>query len=216
MGFIQKMECIRMNMDLARLFSRAFHIKLWGVFIMCLLVSSCASSYPETDNITAITNNNGTIVAESDTYIYKFSDARAQKEYQDYYAFYRDYKDIILGVRVDFSLRNGQVYAKYKNVIDTRRLTKEQKVDLRELFAANIPTTMGKGEVTFSASGTFSKKEGSLVSLTQNGRLPQPIPVVINSSDNSGKEVLLAPLMIPAVVLFPLFMMYGCATGPCV
>nr|WP_241007299.1 hypothetical protein [Pectobacterium aroidearum] len=203
-------------MDLARLFSRAFHIKLWGVLIMCLLASSCASSYPETDNITTITNNNGTIVAESDTYVYKFSDARAQKEYQDYYAFYRDYKDIILGVRVDFSLRNGQVYAKYKNVIDTRRLTKEQKVDLRELFAANIPTTMGKGEVTFSASGTFSKKEGSLVSPTQNGRLPQPIPVVINSSDNSGKEVLLAPLMIPAVVLFPLFMMYGCATGPCV
>nr|WED68756.1 hypothetical protein PJ912_25635 [Pectobacterium colocasium] len=101
-------------------------------------------------------------------------------------------------------------------MIDTRRLTKEQKVDLRELFAANIPTTMGKGEVTFSANGTFSKKEGSLVSPTQNGRLPQPIPVVINSSDNSGKDVLLAPLMIPAVVLFPLFMMYGCATGPCV
>nr|WED68757.1 hypothetical protein PJ912_25640 [Pectobacterium colocasium] len=93
-----------MNMDLARLFSRAFHLKLWGMLIMCLLVSSCASSYPETDNITAITNNNGTIVAESDTYVYKFSDARAQKEYQDYYAFYRDYKDIILGVRVDFSL----------------------------------------------------------------------------------------------------------------
>ncbi|MDX6914892.1 hypothetical protein R9X49_07190 [Pectobacterium carotovorum] len=205
-----------MNMDSARFFSRAFHIKLWGVFIMCLLVSSCASSYPETDNITAITNNNGTIVAESDTYVYKFTDARAQKEYQDYYAFYRDYKDIILGVRVDFSLRNGQVYARYKNVIDTRRLTKTQEVDLRELFAANIPTTMGKGEVTFSASGTFSKKDGSLVSPTQNGRLPQPIPVVINSSDNSGKEVLLAPLMIPAVVLFPLFMMYGCATGPCV
>ncbi|MEI7368777.1 hypothetical protein WCT94_14195 [Pectobacterium sp. 1950-15] len=205
-----------MNMNLARLFSRAFHLKLWGMLIMCLLVSSCASSYPETDNITAITNNNGTIVAESDTYVYKFSDARAQKEYQDYYAFYRDYKDIILGVRVDFSLRNGQVYARYKNVIDTRRLTKEQKVDLRELFAANIPTTMGKGEVTFSANGTFSKKEGSLVSPTQNGRLPQPIPVVINSSDNSGKDVLLAPLMIPAVVLFPLFMMYGCATGPCV
>ncbi|UYA60402.1 hypothetical protein NAL19_2258 [Pectobacterium sp. F1-1] len=205
-----------MNMDSARLFSRAFHLKLWGVLIMCLLVSSCANSYPETDNITAITNNNGTIVAESDTYVYKFSDARAQKEYQDYYAFYRDYKDIILGVRVDFSLRNGQVYAKYKNVIDTRRLTKEQKVDLRELFSANIPTTMGKGEVTFSASGTFSQKEGSLVSPTTTGRLPQPIPVVINSSDNSGKEVLLAPLMIPAVVLFPLFMMYGCATGPCV
>ncbi|MBN3069203.1 hypothetical protein H5A34_13365 [Pectobacterium brasiliense] len=205
-----------MNMDLVQLLSRHFHIKLWGVFIMCLLVSSCASTYPKTDNITAITNNNGTLIAESADYVYKFSDARAQKEYQDYYAFYRDYKDIITGVRVDFSLRNGQVYAKYKNVIDTRRLTKEQEVDLRELFAANIPTTMGKGEVTFSANGTFSKKEGSLVSSTQNGRLPQPIPVVINSSDNSGKEVLLAPLMIPAVVLFPLFMMYGCATGPCV
>lgn len=183
---------------------------------MCLLVSSCARTYPETDNITNITNNNGTIVAESDTYVYKFSDARAQKEYQDYYAFYRDYKDIILGVRVDFSLRNGQVYASYKNVIDTRRLTKEQEVDLRERFAANIPTTMGKGEVTFSANGTFSNKEGSLVSPTTTGRLPHPIPVVINNSDNSGKEVLLAPLMIPAVVLFPLFMMYGCATGPCV
>ncbi|MBI0471086.1 hypothetical protein EXT68_06040 [Pectobacterium parmentieri] len=205
-----------MNMDLAQLFLRPFHIKRWGVFIMCLLVSSCASTYPETDNITAITNNNGAIVAESDTYVYKFSDARAQKEYQDYYAFYRDYKDIILGVRVDFSLRNGQVYARYKNVIDTHRLTKEQEVDLRELFAAHIPTTMGKGEVTFSANGTFAKKEGSLVSPTDKGRLPQPIPVVINSSDNSGKEVLLAPLMVPAVILFPLFMMYGCATGPCV
>ncbi|MGI8465036.1 hypothetical protein [Pectobacterium punjabense] len=205
-----------MNMDLARLFLRPFHIKRWGVFIMCLLISSCASTYPETDNITNITNDRGTIIAESNTYIYTFPDAKAQKEYQDYYAFYRDYKDIILGVRVDFSLRNGQVYARYKNVIDTRRLTKEQEVDLRELFAANIPTAMGKGEVTFSANGTFSKKEGSSIGLTQNGRLPQPIPVVINSSDNSGKEVLLAPLMIPAIVLFPLFMMYGCATGPCV
>ncbi|AOR65326.1 hypothetical protein [Pectobacterium wasabiae] len=205
-----------MNMDLARLFLRSFHIKRWGVFIMCLLISSCASTYPETDNITNITNDRGTIIAESNTYIYTFPDAKAQKEYQDYYAFYRDYKDIILGVRVDFSLRNGQVYARYKNVIDTRRLTKEQEVDLRELFSAHIPTTMGKGEVTFSANGTFSKKEGSLVSPTDKGRLPQPIPVVINSSDNSGKEVLLAPLMIPAVILFPLFMMYGCATGPCV
>ncbi|MFJ5471363.1 hypothetical protein ACIPT5_15555 [Pectobacterium carotovorum] len=206
-----------MNMDLARLFSRPFHIKLWGVFIMCLLVSSCASTYPKTDNITAITNDNGTLIAESATYVYKFSDARAQKEYQDYYAFYRDYKDIITGVRVDFSLRNnGQVYASYKNMIDTRRLTKEQEVDLRELFAAQIPTTMGKGEVTFSANGTFSEKDGSLVSPATRGHLPQPIPVVINNSDNSGKEVLLAPLMVPAVILFPLFMMYGCATGPCV
>lgn len=206
-----------MNMDLARLFLRPFHIKLWGVFIMCLLVSSCASTYPKTDNITAITNDNGTLIAESATYVYKFSDARAQKEYQDYYAFYRDYKDIITGVRVDFSLRNnGQVYASYKNMIDTRQLTKEQLVDLRELYAARIPSAMGKGEVTFSANGTFSKKDGSLVSPATRGRLPQPIPVVINNSDNSGKEVLLAPLMVPAVILFPLFMMYGCATGPCV
>ncbi|ASY77228.1 hypothetical protein [Pectobacterium polaris] len=205
-----------MNMDLMQLLSRPFHIKLWGVFVMCLLVSSCASTYPKTDNITNITNDNGTLIAESANYVYKFSDARTQKEYQDYYAFYRDYKDIILGVRVDFSLRNSQVYARYKNVIDTRRLTQKQEVDLRELYAARIPSAMGKGEVTFSANGTFSEKEGSLVSPTTNGRLPQPIPVVINSSDNSGKEVLLAPLMIPAVVLFPLFMMYGCATGPCV
>ncbi|KFX07471.1 hypothetical protein KP22_05115 [Pectobacterium betavasculorum] len=206
-----------MNRDLARLFFRSFHLKLWGLLIMCLLVSSCASTYPETDNITHIANNNGTLIAESNTYVYKFPDARTQKEYQDYYAFYRDYKDIITGVRVDFSLRNnGQVYARYKNMIDTRRLTKAQELDLRELYAAQIPTTMGKGEVTFSAQGTFSKKKGSLVSPTENGRLPQPIPVVINSSDNSGKEVLLAPLMIPAVILFPLFMMYGCATGPCV
>ncbi|WCG84874.1 hypothetical protein [Pectobacterium sp. A5351] len=205
-----------MNMDLARLFSRPFHIKLWGVLIMCLLVSSCARTYPETDNITNVTNSNGTLVAESDTYVYQFPDARAQKEYQDYYAFYRDYKDIIIGVRVDFSLRNGQVYAVYKNIIDTRRLTKEQEVDLRELFSANIPTENGKGEVTFSANGTFSEKKGSLVSSANTGRLPQPIPVVINSSDNSGKEVLLAPLMVPAFILFPLFMMYGCATGPCV
>ncbi|QDX97535.1 hypothetical protein EGD00_11240 [Pectobacterium carotovorum subsp. carotovorum] len=205
-----------MNMDLSRLFSRSFHIKLWGLLMMCLLVSSCASTYPETDNIMAITNDNGTLIAESATYVYKFSDARAQKEYQDYYAFYRDYKYIITGVRVDFSLRNGQVYARYKNVIDTRRLTQKQEVDLRELYAAQIPTTMGKGEVTFSANGTFSEKDGSLVSPTTRGRLPQPIPVVINSSDNSGKEVLLAPLMAPAVILLPLFMMYGCATGPCV
>ncbi|KFX11119.1 MULTISPECIES: hypothetical protein [Pectobacterium] len=205
-----------MNMDLVQLLSRPFHIKLWGVFIMCLLVSSCANTYPKTDNITNITNDNGTLIAESANYVYKFSDARTQKEYQDYYGFYRDYKDIILGVRVDFSLRNGQVYARYKNVIDTHRLTQKQEVDLRELYAAQIPTTMGKGEVTFSANGTFSEKEGSLVSPTTNGRLPQPIPVVINNSDNSGEEVLLAPLMVPAVILFPLFMMYGCATGPCV
>lgn len=205
-----------MNMDLARLISRPFHIKLWGMLILCLLVSSCARTYPETDNITNITNSNGALVAESETYVYKFPDARAQKAYQDYYAFYRDYKDIIIGVRVDFSLRNGQVYAVYKNIIDTRRLIQDQEVDLRERFSAQIPTTNGKGEVSFSANGTFSEKKGALVSPTHAGRLAQPIPVVINSSDNSGKEVLLAPLMIPAIVLFPLFMMYGCATGPCV
>ncbi|WP_224653255.1 hypothetical protein [Pectobacterium versatile] len=205
-----------MNIDVVRLLLRPLYMKLWGVLIMCLLVSSCASTYPEKDNITNVTNDNGTIIAESAIYVYKFPDAKAQKEYQDYYAFYHDYKDIIIGVRVDFSLyNNGQVYAVYKNIIDTRRLTKEQAVDLRELFSAQIPTTAGKGEVTFSAKGTFSKKKSSLVSPTENGRVAQPIPIVINSSDNSGKDVLFAPLMIPAVILFPLFMMYGCATGPC-
>ncbi|MEH2921296.1 hypothetical protein ACFFL1_10570 [Samsonia erythrinae] len=205
-----------MNKDFAQGFLRYFHLKGCGVLIMCLFVSACARTYPATDAITHVVNDNGVIIAQSDTYLYQFPEASAQKEYQDYYAFYHDYKDAIIGVKVNFSMRQGQVYASYKNLINTRSLTKEQETDLRERFSAAIPTANGQGEVTFSAQGHFSKKDGSLVSPTEKGRLAQPIPVIINNSDNDGKEVLLAPLMVPAIILAPLFMMYGCATGPCV
>lgn len=189
-------------------------IRLLMVFCAGILLSACSHNLPSVDRINKVSNYQGILVAESKDYVYKFSGDKAQQQYAAYYQFYKTYKDSITRVQTTFVITDNSVDAVYKNYFRTAGMSDEQLKDLREQYSATIPAPVGFGMVAFRAKGEFiRKKDSSLYSTDESGVLEQPIPVSITDNNVSAGDLILMPLVVP---VFPLIMMYGCATGPCV
>ncbi len=113
---------------------------------------------------------------------------------------------------MNFVVKQHEVVAEYLVVLDKRRLDASQLSLLTTQYHATALDNDHLG-VLFKATGFWSTVDPN--ELDDAYRLARPVVVSIND-----KTQTISPLgeiaLIPLVPLFPLVMMYGCATGPCV
>lgn len=181
------------------------------IVALVVFLTGCVSqpSLPSSDTIVKIKTSDSSIVANSNKYSYRFSRPGLRGEFQRYKTFYERYQRQILGVRVNFNVTNNEVVAEYTAIVDGRRLDDTQRPQLTSEYKA---TAMEQGYlgVLFQTDGFWTN--ASPDDLDDSYTLKSPIVVSIND-----KTKVMSPyagvLLLP---VFPLVMMYGCATGPCV
>lgn len=181
------------------------------IVALVVLLAGCVSqpSLPTTDTIVKIKTSDSSIVANSDKYSYRFFRTGLRTEFQRYKTFYESFQQQILGVRVNFNVTNHEVVAEYTAIVDGRRLDDTQRTQLTSVYKG---TKMDQGYfgILFKTDGFWT--EISPQELDDSYKLKSPIVVSIND-----KTKVMSPyagvLLLP---VFPLVMMYGCATGPCV
>lgn len=184
------------------------------VLFFIVLLGGCAttSPMPEWDTITALEVRQDRITAFSNKYAYNFirNDPHADA-YARYAEFYQEFASHVPGVAVNFVVKDEKVTAEYKALVDVSGLSAAQIERLRYHYGANIIEPNKKLAVTFKA-------QGDVVYILQHPpgpdtrTLEKPVTVTINDTTEQNVSWV-APLLIPA---FPLMMIYGCATGPCV
>ncbi|WLI75055.1 hypothetical protein Q5705_10565 [Kosakonia sp. H02] len=185
------------------------------IILLCViaLLSGCVmtSPMPTWDKITELEVRLDRITAYSQKYAYNFERKDTHDAYTQYAAFYQEFSSHIPGVAVNFVVKDEKVTAEYKAFVDANGLSAAQIERLRYHYHANIIEPNKKLAVTFRA-------EGEVIYILRHPpgpdtrKLEKPVTVTIN--DTTRQEVSwVAPLIVP---IFPLVMMYGCATGPCV
>jgi len=178
---------------------------------LALFLSGCVSqpSLPANETIVKIKTTDDSIVANSAQHSYRFFRSGLREEFLRYKAFYERYEKQILGVRINFNVDSHEVVAEYTAIVDGRRLDEAQRQQLTTEYRA---TAMDQGfyGVKFQTDGFWTsviKDE-----LDDSTTLKTPIVVTIND-----KTKVMSPyagvLLVP---IYPLVMMYGCATGRCI
>lgn len=184
------------------------------VLFFIVLLGGCTTTtpMPKWDKITALEVRQDRITAYSSKYAYNFirHDPHADA-YARYAEFYQEFASHVPGVAVNFVVKDEKVTAEYKALVDASGLSAAQIERLRYHYGANIIEPNKKLVVTFKA-------QGDVVYILQHPPGPdtrdleKPVTVTINDTTEQNVSWV-APLLIPA---FPLIMIYGCATGPCV
>lgn len=182
---------------------------LLALTITVLTGCTSAPNLPPTDTIINVKPTESGITANSNKYSYRFFRNGVPQEYQRYNAFYQRFNQVASGVRVNFVVKQHEVVAQYLVVIDKRRLDAAQQTLLTEQYQATALDSDHLG-VLFKASGFWTNVEPG--DLDESHRLATPIVVSINDK-TQAMTTLGAIALVP---IFPLVMMYGCATGPCV
>lgn len=179
--------------------------------LLALVLAGCTHTpnLPPTDTIVAIKPIESGIIASSEQHSYRFFRSGVPEEYLRYKRFYDRFHQQASGVRVNFAVEQHEVTAEYLVVVDKRKLDAEQLSELINTYQARPMDNNSLG-VLFKASGFWSSSDAS--ELAAPYRLTQPIVVSINDKTQT-LSTLGAIALVP---IFPLVMMYGCATGPCI
>ncbi|MBY6255372.1 hypothetical protein K3G69_02470 [Phytobacter diazotrophicus] len=182
------------------------------LMLLAMVLSGCATTVPmpkeDTLDYLRVTENNITVM--SDKYGYVFKRDKTRDVYNDYKAFYDEFGDKSPGVAVYFVVKDKDVTAEYRAIVDATQLTSAQKDRLKYHYNAHVMESGKTMVAVFKAKGTY---DGSLHYSTADATRLDP-PVTVSITDKTEQNVsYMAPLMIP---IFPLVMMYGCAKGPCV
>lgn len=182
------------------------------LMLMMMVLAGCTltTPMPKEDTLTylRVTENNITVL--SDKYGYVFQRDKTRDVYNDYKAFYDEFGDKSPGVAVYFVVKDKDVTAEYRAIVDATQLTPAQADRLKYHYNAHVMESGKTLVAIFKARGSY---DGSLHYRTTGATKLDP-PVTVMITDKTEQKVsYLAPLMIP---IFPLVMMYGCATGPCV
>ena len=169
--------------------------------VVVAILAGCTSTpnLPPRDTIVAMKPTESGIVASSAKYSYRFVRDGVPQEYQRYKTFYERFHQQASGVRVNFVVEQHEVTAEYLVVMDQRKLDAGQHSEL-----------VNRLGVLCKATGFWTASDAS--DLAAAYQLAHPVVVSINDKTktiSSLGAVALAPL-------FPFYMMYGCATGPCV
>ena len=186
------------------------HIK-YLLLLAAVTLTGCANTpnLPPTETIVAIKPIDSGIIASSEKHSYRFFREGMPQEYQRYNTFYQRFHQQASGVRVNFAVKDHEVTAEYLVVIDKRNVDASQQTILRNEYKATTIDSDHLG-VMFKANGFWSDAYSE--ELAAPYRLEQPIVVSINDKT----QTLTTAGSIALIPLFPLFMIYGCATGPCV
>ncbi|MCM5940672.1 hypothetical protein M4B77_20650 [Klebsiella pneumoniae] len=179
--------------------------------VVVAILAGCTSTpnLPPRDTIVAMKPTESGIVASSAKYSYRFVRDGVPQEYQRYKTFYERFHQQASGVRVNFVVEQHEVTAEYLVVMDQRKLDAGQHSELVNQYHAGQIDNDRLG-VLFKATGFWTASDAS--DLAAAYQLAHPVVVSINDKTktiSSLGAVALAPL-------FPFYMMYGCATGPCV
>lgn len=168
------------------------------------------------------------VKAEADNYYsYRFAKDNTPETIKKFQSFTSQFQPYLVGgyIVIEEEVDDFKpVVASYYLVLDEDKLSDEQKAQLFNEFQATpyLNTQKKKKQqqkpkqlqVVFKATGSKSyMRTVALESrLTEQDRLAKPIPVRIITN---GKELHpVAEIML--VPIYPLLMMYGCLTGPCV
>jgi hypothetical protein len=147
------------------------------------------------------------IVASSAKYSYRFVRDGVPQEYQRYKTFYERFHQQASGVRINFVVEQHEVTAEYLVVMDQRKLDAGQHSELVNQYHA-VQIDNDRLGVLFKATGFLD-----CIGRVRSGRrLPVSAPLWYQSMIRP-KRLARAVAMAP---LFPFYMMYGCAIGPCV
>ncbi|MGK9172227.1 hypothetical protein KXR87_03180 [Yokenella regensburgei] len=182
------------------------------LLLMMMLLAGCATTtpMPKEDTLTYLRVTEHYITVLSDNYGYVFERDKTSDVYNDYKAFYDEFRDKSPGVAVYFVVKDKEVTAEYRAIVDATQLTPAQADRLKYHYNAHVMESGKTLVAVFKARGTY---DGILRYRTTDATRLEP-PVTVMITDRTEQNVsYLAPLMIP---IFPLVMMYGCATGPCV
>ena len=182
------------------------------LMLLMMVLSGCATTVPmpkeDTLNYLRVTDNYITVL--SDKYGYVFQRDKTHDVYTHYKAFYNEFGDKSPGVAVFFVVKDKDVTAEYRAIVDATQLTPAQTDRLKYHYNAHVMESGKTLVAVFKAKGTY---DGSLHYSTADATKLDP-PVKVTITDKTQQNVsYMAPLMIP---IFPLVMMYGCAKGPCV
>lgn len=120
------------------------------------------------------------------------------------YTFYERLNNVATGVRVNFVVKQHEVVAEYLVVLDKRRPDAGQQTLLTNQYKATA--------LDNEHPGVLSKANVDPDDLDEAYRLASPVVVSINDK----KQTISTLGSIALVPIFPLVMMYGCATGSCV
>ena len=167
--------------------------------VVVAILAGCTSTpnLPPRDTIVAMKPTESGIVASSAKYSYRFVRDGVPQEYQRYKTFYERFH------------QQHEVTAEYLVVMDQRKLDAGQHSELVNQYHA-VQIDNDRLGVLFKATGFWTASDAS--DLAAAYQLAHPVVVSINDKTktiSSLGAVALAPL-------FPFYMMYGCATGPCV
>ncbi|MCL9672047.1 hypothetical protein [Citrobacter sp. MNAZ 1397] len=182
------------------------------VMLLMMVLSGCATTVPmpkeDTLNYLRVMDNNITVL--SDKYGYVFQRDKTHDVYNDYKAFYDEFGDKSPGVAVFFVVKDKDVTAEYRAIVDATQLTPAQTDRLKYHYNAHVMESGKTLVAVFKAQGHIY---GALHFRTSEAtKLTTPITVTITDKTEQNISYT-APLLIP---IFPLVMMYGCAKGPCV
>lgn len=166
------------------------------------------------------------VKAEADNYYsYRFAKDNTPETIKKFQSFTSQFQPYLVGgyIVIEEEVDDFKpVVASYYLVLDEDKLSDEQKAQLLNEFQATpyLNTQKKKQQkpkqlqVVFKATGSKSYMGTVALEsrLTEQDRLAKPIPVRIVTN---GKELHpVAEIML--VPIYPLLMMYGCLTGPCV
>lgn len=181
------------------------------LFLVALL-SGCETKIlmPDHDTIEALQVGDSYIAAGSEKYAYIFTREKTGDVYRNYQAFYEEFGDKSPGVAVNFVVKDKKVTAEYVAFVDATKLSAGQQEKLRDQYHATTVEPNKKLAVLFKATGYIVPR--SQRPFDKQYDLQEPIRVSINEKTEQVYSWT-APLIIP---IFPLYMMYGCAVGPCV
>ncbi|MFV0482433.1 MAG: hypothetical protein ACK5LP_10710 [Campylobacteraceae bacterium] len=196
-------------------------LKSIGTVLLFLLFTGCtvkSPNLPTSDNIVKFLAQENMVVAESEKYTYIFSNKDAPQKYKLYENFIENYKDYAVGVYVIFYVNNNEVNATYNVIVDTKDISTTYINDLKNIYHAKKTKEANQFIVQFSAKGYYlpisdkHSKYPRVPMLKKDDELQTPIHVTIED------ETTTASPLTEAIILpfFPVIMMYGCITGPCI
>ncbi len=183
------------------------------IFLSWILIGCTVNTpnLPKSDSIIKLELKDDKITAESMQYSYKFYQKDLKDEQKRYQDFYAKYQKDILGIYVNFNVKNSLVDAQYHILVNIKNMSSEQIEMLKNQFNAKKSHQLDALDVLFKAQGFYTTLSSSKP-LDESTRLEKPITVSINDQSyqlSPVGEVMLIPL-------FPFVMMYGCATSRCV
>lgn len=182
------------------------------IMLMMMVLTGCATTtpMPKEDTITHLRVSENVITARSDKYGYVFDREKTRDVYSEYKAFYDEFGDKSPGVAVFFVVKDKDVTAQYRAIVDATQLTPAQVDRLKYHYNAHVMESGKTLVAIFKAKGSVDSARR--FPMDDSYQLKTPVTVTI--TDRTEQNIsYLAPLIIP---IFPLVMMYGCAVGPCV